>query len=220
MTGMTRNCSAILAAAMLPMWLGGGAAGAPKPSVAPRSWQLDFAFHAPPRISLTLPGEDRPTTYWYLLYSVTNGTGREVEFYPTFDLVTDTLQVIEGGSSIHPAVYAAIKKRYAKLYPFFVPPREAAGTLRQGVDNKLTSAIAMVDFDPKASGFTVYVGGLSGETARVPNSRFDPAKPESDNNMRFFVLRKTLAITYQLPGDLQSRNLAIPGRVKRAWVMR
>ena len=209
-----------LVIATVTVLLVGLVTAAPKPSPATRSWQLGFEFHDPGRISLVLPGDDRPTTYWYLLYSVTNQTGREVEFYPAFDLVTDTLEVVEGGNGVHPAVYKAIQKQYAKLYPFFVPPREATGLLRQGVDNKLTSAIALVDFDPQASRFAMYVAGLSGETARVPNPAFDPGRPESDKNMRFFVLRKTLAVTYELPGDPQSRNLATPRRAKREWVMR
>ncbi len=213
---MNKRLIAILSMALLV----GLADAAPKPSPASPSWQLEFEFHDPGRISLVLPGDDHATTYWYLLYSVTNNTGREVEFYPSFDLVTDTLKVVEGGSGIHPAAYQAIRKRYAKLYPFFVAPREAAGVLRQGTDHKLTSAIALLDFDPRASEFTMHVAGLSGETARVPNPAYDPDKPESDKNMRFFVLRKTLAVTYELPGDPQSRNLATPRRVKREWVMR
>ncbi len=198
----------------------GLADGAPKPSAAPRAWQLDFEFHDPGRIEVTLPGHNQPTVYWYLLYSVVNETGRDIEFYPTFDLVTDDLEVIEGGSGVHPAVYAAIGERYAKLYPFFVHPRQAGGTLQQGEDHKRTSAIALPDFDPHASRFTVFVGGLSGEMTRVPNPTFDPEQPESDNNPRVFVLRKTLAVTYELPGDAESRNLAIPSRVQREWVMR
>jgi hypothetical protein len=212
-----KKCLIIVMAATL---LVGGALGALEPSPGSAGWQLDFEFHDPGRISVVLPGHEQPTTYWYLLYSVTNRTGREVEFYPAFDLVTDTLEVVEGGSGIHPAVYKAIKRQYANLYPFFVHPREAAGLLRQGIDNKLTSAIALVDFDPQASQFTVYVAGLSAETSRLPNPDFDPDKPESDKNMRFVVLRKSLAVTYELPGDPQSRNLATPRRVKREWVMR
>lgn len=198
----------------------GAADAAPKPTIALRYWQLDFAFHDPARITVTLPGGDGPTTVWYLLYSVTNLTGREVDFYPAFDLVTDTLQVVEGGQSIHPDFYLAVRDRHARQYPFFTLPQEVLGSLRQGEDNTRTAAIAFQDFDPQASKFTIYVAGLSGAMTRVPNPAYDRHQPESDSNRPFFVLRKTLAVTYELPGDTKSRKLADPIRVKREWVMR
>jgi hypothetical protein len=215
-----KKCCVILAAVGALAWSIGPAAAEPKPSAAPTSWQLELEFHDPERISVTHPGDDQPTTYWYLLYSVTNNTGREIGFYPSFDLVTDTLKLVEGGSGVHPAVYRVIQERYAKLYPFFVPPLEAYGTLQQGADYKRTSVVVFRDFDPEASSFTLFVGGLSGETTRLPNPKFDADSPESDNNVQFFVLRKTLAVHYELPGDPRSRILAKPTRVKREWVMR
>ncbi|MHC4610873.1 MAG: hypothetical protein ACYS7M_11070, partial [Planctomycetota bacterium] len=87
-------------------------------------------------------------------------------------------------------------------------------------DNRLTSAAVFRNFDPEASHFTIYVGGLSGELARLSNPAVDPLKAESDKNSRSFVLRKTLAIEYDLPGDSRTRARAVPTRVKRDWVMR
>jgi len=139
---------------------------------------------------------------------------------PTIDLVTDTMKVVEGGGGIHPNVYEAIKKRHQRQYPFFVLPTQAYGLLRQGRENRRTSAVAFRDFDPQASSFVAYVAGLSGEMVRVANPAFDPDQPESDKNRRSFVLRKTLAVSYELPGDPESRNLALPIRVKREWIMR
>jgi len=212
----------LLTAALATIAAGAGtpAAAAPEPALVPQSWELDFDFHDPVRITLTLPGDQQPTTFWYLLYSVTNNTGKEVEFYPSFHLVTDTLQVVEGGANVSPRVYDAIAERHKKQYPFFVNPRAVYGQLRQGEDNRLTSAVVFRNFDAAASRFTVYVGGLAGEMVRVANPAFSPRKQESDKNQRFFVLRKTLAIQYDLPGDSRTRAVAIPTRVKRDWVMR
>ena len=210
----------ILTVLTLVMAVGGRGAAAPKPSLTPRSWELDFDFHDPARITLTLPGDDQPTTFWYLLYSVTNNTGREIEFYPTFHLVTDTLRVIEAGNAISPSVHQAIRARHKKEYQFFVDPPSVYGALKQSEDNRLTSAAVFCDFDPEASRFTIYVGGLSGEMVRLTNPAFDPLKAASDNNLRFFILRKTLAIHYSLPGDSWTRNMALAARVSREWVMR
>ncbi|MHC4063725.1 MAG: hypothetical protein ACYSUI_04395 [Planctomycetota bacterium] len=215
-----KRLSAILTVLALAIAPGDDTAAAPEPSLSPQSWELDFEFRDPTRITLTLPGDSQPTTFWYLLYSVTNNTGDEIEFYPSFHLVTDTLQVVEGGSNISPRVYEAIRARHKKEHPFMVDPPAVFGLLKQGEDNRLTSAAVFRNFDPEASHFTIYVGGLSGELARLSNPAFDPLKAESDKNSRSFVLRKTLAIEYDLPGDSRTRARAVPTRVKRDWVMR
>ncbi len=200
--------------------VGAGVFAAPEPSLLARSWELDFAFHDPERILVTLPGDTHPTTFWFMIYTVTNNSGQDQGFYPAFDLVTDTLQVITGGDQVHPAVVEAIRARYKKLYPFFVDPLKVSGTLLQGPDNAKTSAVVFRNFDPAANHFTIYAGGLSGEVQRLQNFMFDSQKPESGENPRFFVFRKTLGISYDLPGDEKSRPQAKPVRVKREWVMR
>ncbi|UCF33168.1 MAG: hypothetical protein JSV78_12620 [Phycisphaerales bacterium] len=189
-------------------------------SPASSSWQLDFNFHDPQRISVQLPGHERAATYWYVLFTVTNNTGQDAEFYPSFRLVTDTLQVVEGGANIDPRVYGAIAARHKKEYPFFAPPAKITGPLLQGEDNARTSAAVFRTFDPSANGFTIYVGGLSSEISRVPNPDFQDKTEESETNQRFFILRKTLAVTYKLPGDVLTQSRATPVRDKREWVMR
>lgn len=214
------RCITIAAIAELMTVIGPTGWAVPTPSIVPRSWELDFRFLDPQRITLTLPGDSKPTTYWYLLYIAVNNTGQDIKFYPTFDLVTNTLQVVRGGDEISPLVVDAIRARHKKQYPFFVDPMKASGLLLQGVDNARVSAAVFRNFDPQANRFTIYVGGLSGELQRLPNPAFEPNKPESDSNLRFFVLRKALGITYDLPGDVHSRKQAAPTRVKREWVMR
>ena len=201
--------------------LGGpGAYGAPEAGVVSTSWQLDFEFHDPQRISLTLPGDDRATTFWYLLYQVTNDTRREVEFYPSFRLVTDTLQVVDGGDMISPRVYDAVAARHRGEYPFFVSPLKAMGPLLQGRENARTSAAVFRTFDAESSSFTVYVSGLSGEIERIGNPAFNTDQEESPQNPRFFLFRRTLGISYDLPGDARTRARAVPIRRSRQWVMR
>jgi hypothetical protein len=193
---------------------------APEPKLDSDAWQLEFDFHDLQRLNLVLPGDREPTSFWYLLYTVTNSSGQDVGFYPTFDLVTNTLEVVEGGRKISPSVYDAISARHKKLYPFFRPPTQVMGKLLEGVDNARTSAAVFRDFDPEASSFRLYIAGLSGEIETVLNPGFDPDQPESVENQRSFILRKTLEITYDLPGDPQTRNFAVPQREATAWVMR
>lgn len=194
--------------------------GIPEPSRAPISWELQFSFHDPERITLTLPGDARPTTYWYMRYRVENDTGQEIQFFPSVELVTESLEVVQGGDLISPTVYDAIIQRHHVTDPFMVEPRRAMGPLLQGPDNAKGSVAVFRQFDPEADRFTIYFSGLSGEIQRIPNPTFDPKAPESDDNPRLFTLRKTLAIHYILPGDAQTRSLAEPVREKREWIMR
>jgi hypothetical protein len=192
----------------------------PRPEPDGESWRLDIDYHDPQRISVRLPGEKSERTYWYVLYTVTNNTDREVPFYPTFDIVTDKLEVIEGGDNINPVVYDAIKARHKKAYPFFVYPSEMLGPLLLGKDHARTSAIAFVPPDPDVNRFTLHIAGLSGEIEKVFNRAFDPSGEESADNPRNFLLRETLAVTYVIPGDAITQPRATPTRVEEEWVMR
>ena len=193
---------------------------APMPGVVAKSWELEFAFYDPQRISVVLPGDHDPTTFWYMLYTITNTTGKEIGFYPTFHLVTDRLDVVEGDYAVSPSVYDAIKARHKKVYPFFVDPMDMYGTIRQGEDNARTSAVAFGQLDPEVNGFTIFVAGLSGEIVKVRNLTFQQADPETGTNVRFFTLRKTMAIGYDIPGDRRTQPEARPVRSKMEWVMR
>lgn len=194
--------------------------GAPTPGLIPRSWELDFAFHDPQRITVQHAGQTEGTTYWYLLYSVTNQTDRDVEFHPTFELVTDSMQKSIGGEEISTTVFEAIRVRHHRAYPFLIQPSRVSGRLLQGEDNSISSVAIFRQFDPGSNQFAVYVAGLSGEVTRVSNPSFDAAQPESGANPPFFFLRKTLAVRYVLPGDVKSRRVTKPTRVGRGWVMR
>lgn len=196
------------------------AMAAPQPSKAPRAWELDVEFHDLQRITVTLPGDSKPTAYWYLLYTVTNNSGRDVEFYPSFDLVTNQLEVVPANDHVHPAVYDAVEARYRKTYPFFVNPMKVNGLLLQGEDASRTSAAVFREFAAEANAVTIYAAGFSGEIVRSPNPSFDSSKAESAENPRFFVLRKTLAIAYDVPGDPQTRLSASATRKSMEWVMR
>jgi hypothetical protein len=211
---------------LLAAWgatLAAGAApgeAAPQADIATTAWQLDLRFKDPQRITLRLPGDDYDTTFWYVIYDVTNRTGKDVDFFPSFRIVTDTLQVVEGGANIHPLVYDAIKARHVREFPFFAPPVKVTGPLLQGEENARASAAVFRTFDENAASFTLFISGLSGETERVRNPAFDVKRGESEENPRAFFMRRTLSVAYDLPGDPQTRASATPVRRSREWVMR
>jgi hypothetical protein len=210
------------------------APAAPAPSVAPKSWQLQFEFEDPRRLVIQLPGESKPRVYWYMLYTVTNNSNRDVQFMPRFEIVTDNLQVLETDVTADPAVFAAIKKIHTKDRPFLLEPLEVLGKLLQGEDNAKDSVAIWQDFTGSdARQFTIFVSGLSGEMVILPNPTYDSTKPEfilKDLpggiktkvmvNPKRFVLHKTLSISYRLPGDDDARKQADPIRQNVEWLMR
>lgn len=192
----------------------------PKPALAPRSWELTFRFHDPQRVSVFVPGRETPTVYWYMLYTIENTTDDEVDFYPRFDLVTDTLQVVRSENSVSPEAFKAIQRRAGD--PLLLEPEKMLGRLLRGKDRARHGVAVWKDFDPEARGFTIYVSGLSGEWTRLRNPAFDPEREEDASNPRYFILRKTLAVPYRLPGGGAFRASAKPQRVpeEQEWVMR
>lgn len=215
----TLSRSVPLAALIVGGLLGSVGVAQPRSSRS-TDWSLDVQFHDPQRIRIRLPGDRESTTFWYMLYQVTNNTGRDRNFYPSFRLVTDSLEVVEAGNSISPIVYDYIVGRHRREYPFLAPPAKVTGLLLQGEPNARASVAVFRDFDPQANAFTIYASGLSGTIRRITNPAFKGKVPESESNPRAFVQRMTLAIYYELPGDAITREFAAPIRRRREWVMR
>jgi len=216
----------------------------PEPSPVRVSWELSFKPTPPMRIQV------KTQTYWYMLYTVTNNTGEDVNFHPEIVRVNEIESELPAGKveaqpqkaaritldpaivGPHSKVFQTIQQRHAKTHPFLVPPVDAIGKLLQGDDNARTSVAVFHDLDPRVSKFTIYVSGLSGERITKPNPAYDPQRAgnktdktpgmTSDNgdNPKFFVLRKTLALPYILPGDVKTRKSAKPKLGRMTWVMR
>lgn len=191
-----------------------------EPAIAPTSWQLRFRFQDPKRISVLVPGKSEPVLYWYVLYTVENPGKSEVQFFPQFELVTDTLKVVSSEVKVSPEAFKAIQQRVNN--PLMLAPERIVGVLQRGTDRKKHGVAIFRDFDPKARSFTVYVSGLSGEMKRVKNPGFDKEAKESPENSRYMVLRKTLAIPYKFAGSETTRSRSVPERVADGldWVMR
>ncbi|HWL94672.1 MAG TPA: hypothetical protein VNT79_14215 [Phycisphaerae bacterium] len=208
----------------------------PEPSLTGVAWQLQLEPSAPVRIVVDTGTGQR--IYWYMLYTVINNSSQDVDFHPEIvrvseihsevpedraaEMADEAARFIVDASKvgIHPKVFQAIKSLHAKTHPFLVEPYKAIGKLRQGKDNALTSVAIFPELDLRASRFTVYFGGLSGEQETKKNPSYDPKKPNSATNEPVFVLRKTLAIPYTLPGDFASRKRAEPQLGRMEWVMR
>ncbi len=209
---------------------------APEPSPVRVSWELQCEPTAPMRLLVdTASGQQ---VYWYMLYTVVNNSPEDVDFHPEIVRVSEVesevpedqaAQMADKASSLtvdksivglDKKIFEAIKKLHAKTHPFLTHPVDAIGKLRQGKDNALTSVAVFKEMDPRVNKFTVYFSGLSGEQDSKPNPMYDAKKPVSDKNTPVFVLRKTLAIPYMLPGDERTRRIAEPALGRMEWVMR
>jgi hypothetical protein len=213
----------------------------PEPSPTPTTWEL--SLQPSPLERITVDGPKGPRTFWYLLYTVTNTTGQDVDFNPEIVRVNEVDTELPADKvdsqpekaphlSVDPAiigldsrVFRAIQQRHARTHPFLVPPVKAIDRLLQGKDNARTSVAVFPDFDPRVSKFTLYFGGLSGERITRPNPAYDARKASDAGGgapatPKFFVLQKTLALPYTLPGDVRTRRTATPVPGRMTWVMR
>jgi len=204
---------------------------APKPHEAPIAWELKFDYEAPRPIKVFLPRRTKPVTYWYMLYSVTNltrdpvtGQGKDRDFRPVFIMYTDTGKSVTSNRRVFTAAFDAIKKRHNN--PLLKNHAQIIGKLLYGRDNARDGVAIWPDFDPKAGGFDIFVGGLSGETAEITLPR-PVAVTELDANgiektsLKYkVILHKALQLNYTVKGET---NVRIYSKAKfnfKKWVLR
>jgi hypothetical protein len=211
----------VLAAMVASLCLGFGElsrGAAPEPAVVQRSGQWTLAVRYEHPQQMVMPwGPGGETRFWYMIVTVTNRTGQDVDFFPKCDLMTDTFQIVPAGRGVTPAVFEAIKQRHQSQYPLLEPLRGAANRILEGEDNAKDIAIIWQDFDMHALGFKVFITGLSNETAVVPH----PVAVDATTGRPVPVyLRKTLELDYGLRGDPALRPSVEVVYKGQSWVMR
>jgi len=196
----------------------------PKPSVVPVSWQLDFQYHPIESITVVPPGEKKARTYWYVLFTVTNKTKADQVYVPSFDLATETGEIIRAGEGVPTSVFKAIVKRHNN--PLLASLAEVSGRILQGEDNAKDGVAIWKNFDPKARKFDVFIGGLSGEraTIKLPApvtivEKDDDGKPHKVTKTEM-ILAKTLQLSYSIPGEAAARTRILPKLLGKKWIMR
>jgi len=202
----------------------GPAASAPVPSEVPLTWELDFQHQTPQPIQVRLPGDEKPTTFWYMLYTVSNGTDRDRVYMPQFVMYTDTGMLVPADRNVPGLVFHAIKERHNN--PLLTDMTGMTGKLLQGSDNAKDGVAIWPDIDPKAGGFDVFVGGLSGEavTLKLPKpvvvtEMGDDGKPREVSKTAI-TLHKTRRLRFKLPGEAEGRTYGKAVEVEKDWVMR
>lgn len=194
------------------------AAPMPSPVPLPDTWQLDIRIHGTPqRIVVQSPGQDHPKAFWYLPYTITNHTGRDVDFYPECEVFTNTFKLYKAGRGVRKAVFNAVRNRYNRTIPLMESEENVTGRILQGQDNQRDSVIIFEDIDPNANEVKLFFSGISNEFAIV-KSPVD--KDPETGTARNYLLKKTLMLQYQIPGDALNQDQKVMLYRNRSWVMR
>jgi hypothetical protein len=181
-----------------------GAAGYPRPAPVPPRWELEFA---PGDLRLYVdPAENQ--SYWYFDYQVANRTGREQVWAPSFTLFTDCGEIIASGRGVPSRVVDDLKKLLGN--PLLETQNEIIGEIFHGRENAKDGLVVWRADTLDVNELSMFIGGLSGETATVTN----PATGKE------VLLRKTLERDYLVPGDVLPRGSKPIDLVEQQWVMR
>ncbi len=216
---MKRITAVLVLVAMVTGVLVSNVFSVPKPSLVSDKWELDFTYHEPKCLTVQVPGEDAPRTFWYIRYRVTNHTGSEQSFMPEFVLYTDTGQQLRAGEGVPSIVFQTIKQTYSD--PLLKDQAAVIGRILRGADNAKDGVAIFRDIDPVAGSFDLFVGGLSGDYAIVKLPTPIEVKVRGKTVMRDeVVLSKTLHLNYKLPGEASARGRVAPELVSKGWVMR
>ena len=191
---------------------------APEPAIvpAPGQWTLDVEFTHPQQITLPQGSDKKPRQFWYIIITLTNNTGDDVDFYPKCDLMTDSFQIIPAGKYVSSMLFNQVKKRHKSQYPFLEPLDSAGTKILQGLDNTKDIAVIWPDFDSQARSIQLFITGLSNETVAVDHP---VSKDQMGEPVKVF-LRKTLELSYSLKGDQTLRTSSSFAYKGKRWVMR
>jgi len=191
----------------------------PEPAIVPaaRDWTLDVVYDQPQQITVKMPGTGQNKRFWYIILTMTNNSDNlDVPFYTDCALMTDTFQVVSAGKGVTQAVFDKIKLRHQGKYPYLEPLEHTDNRVLQGSDNTRDIAIIWPDFDPNAKNVTLFITGLSNETAVIDH----PMKTDESGNPLKIYLRKTLALNYSIGGDAKLHATAKLAYKTKKWVMR
>jgi len=194
-------------------------------SETPLTWQFDFEpLGSLKPLFVRLPGEKTARTFWYLRYRITNRTGEDRAYVPSFDLCTNTGQLFSDRSFVPKGIFDEIQALYND--PLLKDIPGMTGKLLEGEDNAKDGVAIWPDFDPKAGQVEIYVGGLSGDqrilklprevevTRKMPDGKVATIRTEQ------VVLDRTLVLLYDVPGEAAARHTTPTRLVKDTWIMR
>ncbi|HYF15949.1 MAG TPA: hypothetical protein VD971_12845 [Phycisphaerales bacterium] len=191
---------------------GGSAAfAAPEPDPVPRRWQLTIE-PGPLRImSVSTPSQGE-RLYYYMTYKVTNTSGMDLLFTPSFDLATDEGDVLRSGRDVPADVTRFVLD--ALENPMLEDQISIVGMLLQGEENAKEGLAVWPVVSNHVRELEVYCNGFSGEMRAI--DAFDPVSGGSKR----VTLRKTLMLRFQPLGEARPMGAEGLPVVEKRWIMR
>ncbi|HEX8340939.1 MAG TPA: hypothetical protein VF624_08535 [Tepidisphaeraceae bacterium] len=186
----------------------------PKPSPYPVSWELKFVHSEPRRVVVEVPGAPLPKAYWFITYTVTNNTERDVEFLPEFLMVSKNGTVKRSDRVVPRVVFDKIKS--ATNNKLLESALKVAGTLHVGEDQARDGVAIWEEPEVRMGSFTIFVTGLSGESTPLTD---DAGAPLNDKDNRPILLFKTLQLDFNISGDELYAGDPVDQTGKQ-WIMR
>ena len=206
-TSQSRRSGRVVVAAVAVASLAGTVGLAPEPDAVPRRWQLDVTF-SPLRIfSADIEGKGAKS-FFYLTYQVSNNSGKDVLFAPSFDLVTGD-KPIRSGRDVPGEVTKSIMNRSQN--PLIQDQISILGNILQGTENAKAGVVVWLADNLQPDRMVVYAAGFSGETASV--------KPPAGVGEPI-LLRKTKMLRYEIKGELVGQGESPIVTVEDRWIMR
>jgi hypothetical protein len=180
----------------------------PVPNPVPTRWELDFEPHYLRIATLQDPQTGEPRAYWYLTYTITNNSDSDLRYAPSFVMYDSEGNLQDSGAPAH------VTRTILDLLdnPLIQDELTIGGVLRVGRANAKSGVAIWPVESAGVDEVTIFVGNISGETATVE----DPATGDD------VVLRKTLALTYDTPGEVLAlmRRGGLEEPAEERWIMR
>jgi hypothetical protein len=176
----------------------------PKPAPVPYKWELSFES-GPLRLYVDPNTRD---SYWYFTYTVTNRTGKDQTWAPKIVLYTDAGEILDAGRDVPRNVTEDLLALMNN--PFLEDQNTVLGDIYQGRENAKEGIVIWPARNLKVTEISLFISGISGETARVKN-------PINGNEI---ILRKTLQRDYLVPGDALARGSQPVELISETWIMR
>ncbi len=178
--------------------------GYPKPLAVAQRWELLFE---PGPLRLVVD-EPTSTSYWYFTYTVTNRTGREQVWAPSFTLFTDAGEILTSGRRVPGRVMADIMELLGN--DLLESQNQIIGEIFHGREHAKEGLVVWPAVNLEVNELSMFVAGLSGEKTVVRH-------PITDTEI---LLSKTLQRDYLIRGNAPARGSKPIELVGQSWVMR
>ena len=177
----------------------------PKPASVPYRWELDFE---PGELRLWVDSAGEAAAYWYFTYKVTNRTGRDRVWAPSFTVFTDGGEIMQSGRAVSARVADDIRDLLGNT--FLETQNEVIGDIFHGREHAKEGLVIWPARNTDVNEISLFIAGISGETARVTN-------PITNEQV---LLRKTLHRDYLIRGDALARGSKPAELVRQQWILR